>query len=206
MSTAPTVRSETMPQAIPVNEGRRRVVVENVRPNVDGGRWPAKRSVGDDVVCEADVFCDGHDAIAVVLRHRADSERGWQETRMTPLGNDRFRASFRVDGVGAYRFAVAAWVDRFGSWRRDFVKRADAGQDLAVDARIGAQIVQDACRSAKGAAARELKAWAARMHEDAAAALDAARDQALAELVFRSADRSLQTVSEELPLWVDRVR
>ncbi len=141
MSTAPTVRSDTMPQAIPVNEGRRRVVVEGVQPTVDGGRFPAKQAVGDEVVVEADVFCDGHDAIAVVARYRreADSEAEWQEIDLEPLGNDRWRGRFPVDSVGAYRFAVAGWVDRFASWRRDFVKRADAGQDLSVDSQIGAQ-------------------------------------------------------------------
>src|ERR671939_500326 len=130
MSTAPTVRSETMPQVIPVKEGRRRVVVEGLRPQVDGGRFAVKRCVGDEVVVEADAFCDGHDSIAVFLRWRADGERTPREVRMEPLGNDRFRGSFRVDACGSYRYSVCGFVDRFGTWRRDFVKRADAGQDL----------------------------------------------------------------------------
>jgi starch synthase (maltosyl-transferring) len=206
MSTAPTVRSDTMPQAIPVNDGRRRVVVENVQPTVDGGRFPAKQAVGDEVVVHADVFCDGHDAIAVVVRYRPEAEVEWREVEMEPLGNDRWRGRFQVETVGAYRFAVAGWVDRFASWRRDFVKRADAGQELSVDAEIGAQIVDAAARQASGSDARALKSWAARIHGDAVAALDAARDEGLATLVRRNADRSLETTSADFPLWVDRVR
>src|SRR4051812_25401361 len=206
MSTAPTVRSDSMPQAIPVKEGRRRVVVEGVRPQVDAGRFPVKRCVGDEIEVQADAFCDGHDAIAVMLRVRAEDERAPREVRMEPQGNDRFTASFRIEKVGAYRYAVAGWVDRFGSWRRDFVKRAEAGQDLSVDAQIGAQIVRDAAARAKGADARALKAWATRMDGDGVAARDAALDDELAAMVFRNADRSLQTVSDELPLWVEPLR
>src|SRR3954454_5941938 len=112
MSTAPTVRSDTMPQAIPVNDGRRRVVVEHVQPTVDGGRFPAKQAAGDEVVVEADVFCDGHDAIAVVVRYRTDgaSAGEWREVEMEPLGNDRWRGRFQVAAVAPYRFVVAGWV------------------------------------------------------------------------------------------------
>src|SRR5437868_2393495 len=42
--------------------GRRRVVIENVTPQIiDGGRYPIKRVVGESVLVEADIFVDGHD-------------------------------------------------------------------------------------------------------------------------------------------------
>src|SRR5688500_15391484 len=99
-----------------------RVVIEHVRPEVDGGRFPIKRTVGETVRVEANVHADGHDSLAVVLRYRQVDAAGvfpWLETPMEALGNDAWTASFRVDGVGRYQFTIAAWVDRFETWRRE---------------------------------------------------------------------------------------
>src|SRR6187200_2468712 len=75
----------------------RRVVVEGVTPEVDEGRYPAKTTLGEDVVVEADVFADGHDVLAAALLWRQRGEPKWRETPMAPLGNDRWRASFPAD-------------------------------------------------------------------------------------------------------------
>src|SRR5690606_36337885 len=90
-------------------DGRRRVVIESVRPEVDCGRFPAKRVVGDLVVVEADVFTDGHDRIACRLKYRGPGEAEWRETPMEPLANDRWRGRFQVDTLGRYEYTVAAW-------------------------------------------------------------------------------------------------
>ena len=86
---------------------RRRAVVEGIAPEVDGGRFPVKRVLGDEVDVEADAFADGHDAVVAVLRHRPAGGE-WQERPLEPLGNDRWRASFAVDRLGRYEFAVVA--------------------------------------------------------------------------------------------------
>ena len=50
-------------------------MIEGITPEVDGGRFPAKRTVGDEVRVEADIFTDGHDAIAAsLIAHREGSE------------------------------------------------------------------------------------------------------------------------------------
>ena len=113
-----------------IRHGRKRVVIEAVEPEIDGGRFPVKRAVGEDVTVEADVFIDGHDQLAAILQYRREGEPGWIEVPMTLLVNDRWRASFTVTKLGEYRFTVRAWVDRFGSWRRDLAKRIEAGQDV----------------------------------------------------------------------------
>ena len=82
---------------------RRRVVIENVLPSVDDGRFPIARTVGERVIVRADVFADGHDSLAAVLLHRPDGSRSWQETAMVPLGNDRWQASFVVEQLGDLR-------------------------------------------------------------------------------------------------------
>src|SRR5207244_5309642 len=103
--------------------GRRRVAIEGVRPAVDDGRYPIKRTIGERVVVEADAFTDGHDEIAVALLHRHEAEPDWRETAMAAVGNDRWRSSFPIERLGRYCYTVEGWVDHFKSWSRDFAKR-----------------------------------------------------------------------------------
>jgi starch synthase (maltosyl-transferring) len=165
--------------ALPV-DGRTRVVFEDVRPAVDGGRFPIKRVVGESVVVECDVFADGHDELGVRLRHRPPGAEDWREIPMEPLGNDRFRASFEVAAIGRHAYAIAAWIDRFATWRRDLAKRVEAGEDVSVDLRIGADIVASAAAAAPHVRA-ELDVWRARFLDDRPAN-DRARDALAPEL------------------------
>jgi len=119
-------------------KSRPRVVIENVQPEIDAGRFPIKRTVGDNVVVEADVFADGHDEISAVLLYRKGEGGGpWSSVPMTALGNDRWQARFTVQGVGRYTYTVRGWIDHFKTWRRDLRKRLQApskniAQDLYV--------------------------------------------------------------------------
>src|SRR5256885_13905693 len=93
--------------------GRNRVVIENVCPIVDCGRFPIKRVVGDIISVTADVFTDGHDAIAVELLHRTGENGDWTRMAMQPLVNDRWQGEFAVDHVGSYEYRLAGWIDHF---------------------------------------------------------------------------------------------
>ena len=189
-------------------EGRARVVIEAITPNVDNGRFAAKRIVGDRVEVEADCFADGHDALACVLRARRDDARAWQETPMQPLGNDRWQGAFVAEQIGRYRYTVAAWVDAFLSWRHDFERRVDA-EDLRVAAQVGAGIIAAAADRARGTDRRQLADWARRLA--AAEDIDALRatglDATLASVVQRYPDRRFETIYPvEFPVDVDRER
>ena len=106
---------------VTLDDGRKRVVIEGISPEIDGGRFPAKRTVGDQVRVEADIFTDGHDSIsASLLAHREGSDE-WTEIPMHSLVNDRWTASFRVGELGRYGFKVQGWVDHFETWRRDLL-------------------------------------------------------------------------------------
>src|SRR5947207_10770708 len=112
-------------------EGRRRIVIEGVTPEIDCGRFPTKRVVGDEVTVEADIFADGHDLLAAEVRWRQGTQGGWTDVPMRPLGNDRWRGGFTVTNLGAYRYTIRAWIDRFGTWRRDLETKLEAGQDVS---------------------------------------------------------------------------
>ncbi|WP_298270491.1 alpha-1,4-glucan--maltose-1-phosphate maltosyltransferase [Geobacter sp.] len=141
-------------------DGRRRVAIESVSPEVDGGRFPARRVMGEEVAVEADVFCDGHDELAVSLLYRHADQRAWQRLPMERLGNDRWRASFVVDTLGSWFFTVEGVIDRFATWRHDLVKRLEAGENVAVELQIGAALVNEATGRARGIEAERLARYA----------------------------------------------
>jgi starch synthase (maltosyl-transferring) len=186
--------------------GRRRVVIESVMPEIDAGRFPAKRSLGEVVSVEADVFADGHDALSCVLLHRHETESRWTETPMLPIVNDRWRGDFTVSRLGRYQFTIQGWVDAFETWSRQFAKRVEAGQDITLELEVAARMVEAAAGRATGPDSGRLLAHAASLRKGKAAASSALGDE-LAHLMESYADRSLAvTYSRELDVVVDPER
>src|SRR4029077_2479112 len=176
------------PHTVGSVDGRKRVAIESVMPEIDGGRFPAKRALGEKVAVEADVFADGHDAIAAVVRYRHEAASGWIEVPMVPLANDRWRAEFTVTELGRYRFALEAWIDRFETWSRQFAKRVEAGQDVAAELEGAALMVEGTASRAPGPDAAKLLGYAAQLRKGKAAAAAALSE--VGELMERHADRS----------------
>jgi starch synthase (maltosyl-transferring) len=189
-------------------DGRVRVVIEGVAPAIDGGRFAAKRVIGDRVVVEADCFTDGHDAVAARVLWRREDEEEWHAAPMTFLGNDRWRGSFRVDALGRYRYTVTAWVDHFLSWLHDLKRRVDP-EDIKIAALVGAELIAGAAARAGGADRKQLAEWSARLKAggDAETLKALGLDDSLVEVAKRYPDRSLAlTYPVELPLVVDPER
>ncbi len=114
-------------------QGRNRVVIEEVNPQIDSGRHPVCRIVGQDVVVTAAIFADGHDHLAAQLHYQRSTERRWRTTPMTPVNNDIWTGSFKVDKLGGWRFTILGWVDHFITWESELRKRLTA-QDPALAA------------------------------------------------------------------------
>jgi len=186
--------------------GKRRTVIEAVAPAVDGGRFPIKRTVGERVAVEAVVFVDGHDVLGCAVQYRMQQDPAWSEIRMQPLGNDRWHGEFTVEQCTPYCYRVQAWVDHFATWRRDLVKRFEAGQELSVPLSMGADLVEQAASRAHGATALQLADWAARLGGNASLEerTQWALDEDLLHLMGRYPGRSLATTSApELGVTVD---
>ena len=184
-------------------ERRGRVVISDVRPAVDCGKYPIKRAAGESVVVEADVFADGHDAVSCVLLYRRDDAAEWSALPMKMLPNDRWRGEFTVHEPGRYRYTVEGWVDAFQSWRRDLVKRIQAAQNVSVELLVGARLVEGAAARASGQDAERLQGWARALAADAAP--DVALDEELGGIALRYPDRRLATrYGRELVVTVDR--
>ncbi|MGB8362267.1 MAG: alpha-1,4-glucan--maltose-1-phosphate maltosyltransferase [Acidimicrobiia bacterium] len=185
-----------------------RVVIESVTPSVDGGRFPSKAALGDPVTVEANVFADGHDSIACVLRYRRSSGRGWTETPMRFLGNDRWRAEFTPSELGVWHFEIVGWVDRFDTWVAGLAKKVEAGVDVSVDLVIGAGLIEEASGRAEAKAAKTLVSLAKEVGDETApitARVETAMAAETVEMVRRFRDRSRATTSEtRWPVVVDR--
>lgn len=129
-------------------EGRNRVIIESVKPEIDAGRFPIKRIVGEETVVEANILADGHDALSCSVLYRKEGDENWVEVPMEALGNDRWRGSFIVQELGTYQYTLQGWVDHFKTWSRDLSKRVQAGQDVTIDLLIGADLVERAGKHA----------------------------------------------------------
>ncbi len=167
-----------MPRAFPS------AVIENLQPLIDGGRYPVKRVVGEDLVVEADIFKDGHDVVAAVLKCRTVGKRHWRETPMTFVDNDRWRGVCTLYDGAIYEYTVEAWTDTFRGWQREFTAKFEAGvSPLQSEAMEGAAL---------------LKAAAQRAHDPA----DSARLLELSERICTVANSEINDIAQSRELEV----
>ncbi|MFL6799603.1 MAG: alpha-1,4-glucan--maltose-1-phosphate maltosyltransferase [Xanthobacteraceae bacterium] len=139
----------------------RRIYIEDVYPLVDGGRFPVKRVTAESVKVWADIFRDGHAVLAADLLWRPESSAKWLRSPMQPVVNDRWTGAFVPETAGRYFYAIEAWTDLFATWRRDFLLKQQAGNDITVEVEEGrsllaqlklrdtaqARRIQELCRS-----------------------------------------------------------
>lgn len=185
----PEVRSET---ATPAKRTPSRVVIERVEPEIDCGAFRIKRTIGEEVRVAADIYTDGHDLLAAVVRHRALGQGEWSEVTMAPVINDRWEASFIVEKQGRHEYTVEAWIDRFATWSKEVAKKWEAGLDVASELLEGAAHVREAADRVGGFDGRWLSERAAFLagDSDQGARVQGARDPELAVAMKRHSDRT----------------
>ena len=182
-----------------------RVTIDRIFPDVDGGRFAAKRVVDQPVTIESDILCDGHDELACRLHVRPLGSERWTSLPLTCEGNDRWRARFTPGRIGHWEYTVSGRVDGFQTWLRDLLRRAEAGDDLTAELAEGRVLVEAAAARAAAATATELRSIAdGLMGSDWRAIACAER---LAVLMEDHADRAEECWLETpRRLWVDRPR
>ncbi len=190
-----------------------RVIIENVHPEIDGGRFAVKRTAGEQVLVTADIFTDGHDALSACVLFRRSGESSWHETPMQAEVNDAWHASFEVLELGQYEYTIHAWIDHFSSWRRDIKKKADAGVEILNDILTGAGLVREAVERAPEEFALELQGFVNLLEAPKEGggglqeALAAALDDKLARLMAQFPDRrAAREYEKTLVVEVDRER
>ena len=189
------------------------ITIECVSPELDGGRYPVKRVVGDLVWVGADIFKEGHDLLAARVTFKGPDDAPAGTARLLfDFDTDRWYGSFPVDRMGVWTFTVEAWTDQFGTWRTELKKKVDAGQEVPLELLEGAQLIRAAARRAKSPAIRASMLQTVRIFEDpgdqtAAQQIERALDDELLELMNELYQpRDLTTYARELEIYVDRER
>lgn len=184
-----------------------RVAIENLSPEIDGGRFRAKGIVARPLIIEADVFSDGHDRIGVALQTRAKGAEQWDEVPMRHIGNDRWRGSVCFDAIGAHEYRIVAWRDLFASWQEDTAKKEAAGQPIDLELIEARKLIEDVIKAHEGST--EDRAALNGIHS---VLEDAGEGEAFAllmngettALMRRAGIRTDLTEHRWIPLWIDR--
>ena len=191
-------------------EGRKRVIIENVVPQVECGAYPAKRAVNEPFTIEADIFADGHDVVQAKLMYRQVNKRQWQQQPMEFLGNDHWTATFTPTTEGDWEYTIHAWIDHFSSWQQGLKKKFEANQDVAVEIQIGRQLMEEAVKNLSGKDGKRLskliKQYADANEQAQAVAL--AQDRELNELMYMAHEKNedVKQFEKNLSLKVERER
>ncbi len=183
-----------------------RILIEDVYPEIDGGQFPAKRTVGDTLEVWADIIRDGHEMLRAVLLHRREGADAWSETPMRLVDNDRWMGRVALTENARHCYTIEAWTDPFASWRAGALKKRQAGQDIAVDLAEGRTLVAAAAERTQGSDRLQLTRLLRQFDAgDAAARADIMMSRLLLGVMERWPDRSdVVRYRNELELVVDR--
>lgn len=187
-------------------EGRKRVVIENISPRVDDGKFPAKRTVNEPCTVSANVFSDGHDVVQAKLVYRKQGRKKWEDLPMKPIGNDRFEATFTPDEMGLWEISIEGWVDHFNSWRSGLKKKFEDNQNVEVELQIGTQLMEEAVERLPATKAKTLQKkigeYKSAFHAQASA-VATAFDEEISELMYESHYKNTDVSQYVEPLLLD---
>ncbi len=185
-----------------------RVLVEDITPQIDGGRLPAKALVDEWVEVGADIFADGHDRLRAVVRFRSGTGP-WAERALAPGDNDRWHGQIRARALGPATFQVIGWIDGIGTWLRQTEVKRSAGHPIELELEAGAQLLEERASELGPADRRKLERVLTVLrdpHRPPADRLRMAQTAPAVAALARRIDRRSATVSAPLPLWVERQR
>jgi starch synthase (maltosyl-transferring) len=189
------------------NRKNKRVVIENVEPEVEEGVYPIKRVIGESVVVQADIFADGHDTLYAQLLSRFSEESEWERVSMAHLGNDRWKGSFRVDRIGSFLYTVRGWVSEYRTWCQDIIKKQGAGQDIAVDLEIGLNFLRKTKEAASPEDAKFLEQLIDKCEQkiDEKSIISLLLEEKTGEMIEKYVDEDIVTLyKRELSVTVER--
>jgi starch synthase (maltosyl-transferring) len=167
-----------------------RIVVDNVVPSVDGGRFTAKRVIGEPIVVQADVFTDGHEVLGVELLWRSADRRDWSRSPMQIVNNDLWRATIHPERVGRYEFTIEAWIDRYATLARDIDLKRKAGAAFTYEVAEARTVLDSAGKLVNGSASKIIAStlkWLADASPDESADILLTPD--LREVMYEAGDR-----------------
>lgn len=195
-------------------DGHKRVSIDNVKPEVECGKYPIKRIIDENIEVIADIFTDGHDKVDAILLYREKikgkgKEKKWQEKPFTFEGNDRWVADFSGSSTGIFEYTLEAWVDHFATWQYGLKKKFEDGQPLKTELLIGAQLLEEAIVRSTSSQKKKLQAWAKELKKENNnnAAVSLALSDEVKEAMYKARDRTKASRYEKtLEVLVERER
>lgn len=183
-----------------------RVVIERISPQIDQGEFAIKRVPNEEVVVTASVFGDGHDIVRALLLHKLKNDRKWTESQMIEISNDEWKGHFITSKPGEYEYAVTAWIDHALTWHHGFVKKVDAGENVSVELKIGAEFLRRIAKKS-GVADKQFcleTAIILESEEHYTEAIAIAKGSRIEDLLEAIPLRDNESMSEVYPLVVER--
>ena len=182
------------------HRGRKRVIITNVSPQVENGKYPAKTAIEDETILSADIFADGHDELAAAAYVRYAKGGQWEQLPMQHVLNDRWEAVLIPQKTGFYEFQVKAWIDHFSTWQKGLRKKFDAKQNVEVELKIGAELLDSVKSQATASDRALLEQWSEKLSNPGSiesSVLLALSDEVM-RVMKRYHDESLVTVDEHI--------
>jgi len=133
-----------------------RSVIDNVAPQINNGRFPLRRIVGETVNVTAEIFGDGHDYLRAVIEYKTTSARKWDSVEMVSHPNDKWTGAFQVTERETYQYRIVSWIDHLKTWHSGFKKKHADDQPMDVELIIGANFLNEVAAKLKGPAAKEV--------------------------------------------------
>ncbi|WP_020177738.1 alpha-1,4-glucan--maltose-1-phosphate maltosyltransferase [Methylopila sp. M107] len=186
---------------------RPRIAIEAVTPSVDDGRFAVKTIVGRPVTVEADIFADGHEVLRAEVLWRKKGSGDWSRAPMRELTNDRWAGAFTPGVIGAHEYAIEAWWDDYGTFRRDLTKKRDAGLDVKLETDEGLTLLEEHASAAPAERAREVADIVLRTRTvDTTARVAELLSSATAAAAKAADPRAHATQTKPFPLEVERIQ
>ena len=186
---------------------QKRVIIENVYPQLNCGDFYIKRVVGETVNIKADIIPDGHDVVQATVLYKHESEKTWSESRMQPAYNDEWKGTFKVEKQGFYTYKIQAWIDHPMSWQQGSIRKINDGQHIKSELLEGEVYLKAIVKKVNNSENQLIKKYIDAVKGDAFdEAYGIIRSKELQDLLFKHPDKFLANSSVELRVYVDRLK
>jgi starch synthase (maltosyl-transferring) len=187
-------------------QNQTRIIIENIKPQLDGGVFQIKRIVGQIITVTADVFSDGHDIVECCVKYKHEKDKKWNEVRLNHISNDEWIASFKVEKQGEYSYFVEGWVDYALNWQHGTERKINDNQHVKSELLEGAEycsaILKEVTKDEKVYLSRAIKAF--QNESEYNDAIQIALSNELHQIFKKYPTRTLANASHELQVYVDR--
>ena len=187
-------------------QNQTRIIIESVKPQLDGGSFFIKRIINQTVNVSAHVFSDGHDVVECCVKFKHEKDKKWSEVRMLPTENDEWEAGFLVEKQGFYFYFIEGWVDYALNWQHGTERKINDNQHVKSELLEGAEycqaILKEVTKEEKVYLNTAIKAFQDAKLYDSAIAI--ALSDELHQIFKKYPTRTLANSSAELKVYVDR--